>query len=139
LQIFPLPEEQADGTYDAVFFAHGIRHVQGALEAVNSLEPGDQLILDPEPSNKFDAYALKLMSSNSCVGYCPKYISKDLHRLLQAVPTSILVSAERINPVEAPVQFRLLCKLKADWPDGFIPFSDEEYQPLPEASLPASA
>jgi hypothetical protein len=140
LQIFPLPEKDQAGKYNAVFFAHGIRHVPGAPEAVANLHPGERLGLDPEPSNKFDAYALRLLSNDTCVGYCPKYINKDLHRLLKDVPESLRVEVERVNPLDAPVQFRLLCKLTSDWPDNFSPFSDEEYQGLSgQSSLPASA
>ncbi len=35
---------------------------------------------------------------------------------------------DRIHP--APIQQRLLCRLQACWPDDFIPFASQRYQPL---------
>ena len=45
------------------------------------------------------------------------------------VSETVHVTVERVNP-DAPLQFRLLCSLTADWPDSFQPCSDVLYEAL---------
>ncbi|MEA5576442.1 hypothetical protein [Anabaena sp. UHCC 0451] len=42
----------------------------------------------------------------------------------------VKVQVEKVNPVPAPLQLRLLCTLTAKWHDDFPPFSSQEYQPI---------
>jgi hypothetical protein len=42
----------------------------------------------------------------------------------------INLSVERVNR-DAPLQNRLLCRMRACWPDGFLPCSGEEFLPIP--------
>jgi HIRAN domain len=132
LQIFPEPEN-VDGKYVTHFFVHGIRHLPGALEAVEHLSPGTPLRVVHDAENAFDNLALKLLNDDVCIGYCPRYLNKDLHKLLASAPDKLSVQVERVNPQSTPIQFRLLCRLEAAWPNGFTPFSDPEYQPIQQA------
>ena len=47
----------------------------GARLAVDELEPGDEVTLEPEPENKYDAYAVKVLSGSVHIGYLPKELA----------------------------------------------------------------
>jgi hypothetical protein len=114
------------------FFSHGIRYLPPqAVETVDSLSPGDRLLLMPDPQNAFDRYALALRTASAAmiVGYCPRYLSRDFLTLLEAQPVATQVMVERVSR-DAPIQLRLLCSLTAPWPAQFQPCSEESYLPL---------
>lgn len=60
----------------AEFMIAGVRFRNNVPE----LDPDTSLIFIPEPDNKFDAYAVKIMATNSGVlhhmGYVPKHLSR---------------------------------------------------------------
>jgi hypothetical protein len=128
LEVFPCPQETTDEKYVVQFFAHGIRHVEGANEKVQTLNVGDRLILVHDDQNKFDSLALRLESDNTAVGYCPRYVNRDFHALLKTAEA--VVSVEFINPEPVPIQFRLLCQFSCSWPKGFVAFDYSEYKPI---------
>jgi len=136
LQIFPCPEPSSQNRYEIQFFAHGIRHIEGASERVGKLMPGDLLSLAPEPDNPADALALRVLADNSCLGYCPRYLNEDLHKLRKLVGDEIIVTAAKINPSAAPIQYRLLCQIDSPWPTGFRPFASETFEDLSESVTP---
>src|SRR6185437_12747543 len=129
LQIFPLPEPTSDGKYVLYFFAHGLRHIPGAVEAASKLSVGAELRIESEPSNPADALALKLLDGLVCVGYCPRFFTEDLHKLreLGATPRAFVA---RVNDESAPIQWRLLCKVVAEWRSGFQPLTGRQFQPI---------
>jgi HIRAN domain len=132
LAVFPCPERQADGTYVMHFFSHGIRYLPPpVIEAVDTLAPGDRLLLMPDPQNAFDrdALALRTASIAMIVGYCPRYLSRDFLTLLEANPETTYVIVERVSR-DAPIQLRLFCSLTAPWPAQFQPCAEESYLPL---------
>jgi HIRAN domain len=133
LMVFPRPEKSSDGTYHVFFFSHGLRYLpKYAVEAVNELHPGSRLFLMPDPQNRHDRHAVALRTDDpfQVVGYCPRYLSNDFLVLLtSATPDTPLVKVERVNH-GAPLQLRLLCSLRAPWPEGFEPCSGEEYEVL---------
>jgi hypothetical protein len=133
LMVFPRPEKSSDGTYDVHFFSHGLRYLpEYAVRAVEELHPGSRLFLMLDPQNRHDAYAVALRTDDpvTIVGYCPRYLSKDFLLLLKSrTPDTPQVMVERVNN-DAPLQLRLLCSLRAPWPDGFEPCSGEEYEVL---------
>ncbi|MBI4533429.1 MAG: DNA-binding protein [Candidatus Melainabacteria bacterium] len=129
LQVFPIPEPE-NGQYQIHFFAHGIRHCEGASKRIEGLSPGDPLQLVPELDNPQDPLAIKLVAEDSPIGYCPRFIVKDLHKLQRLCEKDIRVSVEKVNPAPTPVQFRLLCRLVSPWPNEFQPFSEEHYGAL---------
>lgn len=138
LEVFPEPEERADGSYHIHFFAHGLRHFPpSSIERAKELQPGDRLLLVRDFQNEHDRRALLLRTSEQTpgdihlLGFCPRYLLDDLLRLLEDDPEGARVEVERVNPPPAPVQFRLLCSLTMRWPEGFRPFSGPDYQPIP--------
>jgi hypothetical protein len=136
-EVFPCPEPDENGLYYIHFFAHGLRHLPpSATERINQLQNQEILYLANEFQNPYDNRALLLCTEDRhIVGYCPRYIVDDVFKLNNhKKPTKVRV--ERVNPVSAPLQLRLLCNITADWDDDFHPFSSQEYQPI-LADIPA--
>jgi len=65
----------------------------------------------------------------------PRYLARDVWQIAGGCdPDFINVTVARVNR-DAPLQQRLLCKMRACWPDGFVPCSDEDFQPIPQQVL----
>jgi hypothetical protein len=133
ITIFPRPTPRDDGRFYARFFSHGLSHFPESTRVrVASLRPGESLFLMPDPQNPKDrcALALRTEGPSTIVGYCPRYLNRDLLRLLSVLPgNEIDTTVERVNP-GAPIQFRLLCSVAATWPEDFVPCSSPEFEPL---------
>jgi HIRAN domain-containing protein len=133
LMVFPCPEPTPNGEYRSKFFAQGLRYLPDyVISAVNEIAPQSRLFLMPDPQNEHDrlAIALRIGDPMVLVGYCPRYLTEDVHYLLRvAGPGKIKVHAARINS-DAPIQLRLLCDLTSEWPSGFRPCSAEDFQVL---------
>ncbi len=136
LEIFPCPEPTDDHRYVVYFFSHGVRYLLPENHArFHSLQQGERLYLMKDIQNSADAMALLLRTGDpvSNVGYCPRYYCAEFGHLIDVVGAEkVIVTVERVNP-DAPMQFRLLCRLSAPWPANFAPCSMEEFQALPEA------
>ncbi|MBD2566404.1 HIRAN domain-containing protein [Anabaena lutea] len=137
-EVFPCPEPDENGLYKIHFFAHGLRHFPpSATERIHQLQTQEVLYLANEFQNPYDSRALLLCTKDHhIVGYCPRYIVDDVFKLNNKNSELLKVYVERINPVPAPLQLRLLCSLTAEWRDDFRPFSSQEYQPI-VADIPA--
>lgn len=140
-EVFPCPQQQADGTYHLHFFAHGLRHFPAAsAERTARLQPGETLLLMHDFQNPADPRALMLRTAEQepndihSVGFCPCYLLEDILDLLSQDSRTAQIAVERINPPPAPLQFRLLCSLTLRWPAGFQPFSGNVYQPIPQTA-----
>jgi hypothetical protein len=133
LELVPCPEPTPDGRYELHFFARGLRHLGAADQArAATLAPGERLYLLQDTQSTHDAMALLLRTEDpvSLVGYMPRYHCVDVSKLLAlAGAEAVTVSAERIN-LDAPIQYRLLCRLSAPWPAGFQPCAAEAFQPI---------
>lgn len=127
-ELFSAPEENG-GRYQVECFVHGLRHRPPEAEALAlTLQQGSPLVLEPEPENKSDRLAVKVLHERVHLGYVPRYLTKDMHRLL--VYGDVQARVELVNRPPVPVQFRILCSLNAPWPPGFRPLQDEEFQPI---------
>ena len=128
LCVFPHPEQNAQGEYVLYFLSHGLRYLdQTALQRIETLTEGDCLTLRHE-KNDHDDFALVLETHEPVkVGYCPRYLNRDLWEVLDKKGVKLFV--ERLNH-DAPLQFRLLCKAVFTLPAGFEVFSGGEYQVL---------
>jgi hypothetical protein len=132
LEIFPDPEPDEQGAYHIHFFAHGLRHFPETTHRfVQSLLVATPLRIVHDVQNPVDSRALILRTDDlQFVGYCPRYLTQDLFVLLNQFPHQVSVTVERVNLPPTPLQFRLLCNLTAQWPQGFHPFTAPDYQPL---------
>jgi len=140
LEIFPAPQPDNSGCFLIKFYLHGVRWMSpSAVERIQYLKPGESLGLLPDPCNQYDrnAVAVRTMEivGRHLIGYVPRYLAYDVRELcLSCEPNAIQLTVERVNP-NAPLQFRLLCRLRACWPNDFKPCSSELYQPIPESAL----
>ncbi len=129
-EVFPLPLPDEKGRYHVHFFAHGIQYLGSkAQDAAEALPANAPLFLMRDSQNPKDADALlmrtKLFVS---VGFCPRYLLKDVNDLLEREAKDVCVIVEQINPPPAPIQQRILCSLTAPWPKDFQPCNDEPFQ-----------
>ncbi len=149
LEVFPCPEKNDQGEYQVHFLVHGLSHMPStSADRVTQLQPGEPLLAMRDFQNPKDPDAIALRTAEKferdmyLVGYCPRYLGADFLKLLNW-NLSPKITVERVNPPPAPTQFRVLCKSVARWPEGFRPFTTDEYQPLvplgamtPRISLP---
>jgi hypothetical protein len=136
-EVFPYPEKNQEGNFAINFFIHGLRYMpQCSQDYIANLKTEEPLFLIRDCQNPSDDNALLLRTENNLnLGYCPRYLTKDIINLLEINPQSVEVVVKKINLPPAPIQLRLLCSLTAPWYDHFSPFSDEIYQPITENSL----
>ena len=131
-EVFPLPEPDEKGRYHVHFFAHGLRHLTDeAQTTADRLQVNDALFLMRDFQNPKDSDALLMRTERSVpVGFCPRYLLKDVNTLLQRGPKEVRVLVEQVNQPPAPIQQRILCSLTAPWPPDFRPCSDDRFQPI---------
>src|SRR5207249_5706550 len=91
-----------------------------------------------DPMNEFDPYAVAVRTSDRkdryLIGYVPRYLARDVQRLLsECEPRVIELVVERVNR-GAPLQQRLLCRMRACWPEGFQPCGDPAFLPIPSGA-----
>ena len=113
--VFPGPEKSSDGKYHVRFFSHGLRYLFPAvLQFIDEhLRPLAQLLLTLDSQKPHDPSAVALRTTEPAlhVGYCPRFLTADVHHLLQTVPATVHVAVERVNR-DTPRQLRLLCSLR---------------------------
>ena len=133
IETFPCPVPDSRGCYVNTFFLHGIRWMPPhSVERLADLRPNERLFLMPDPCNPADpnAVAVRTESQRTLIGYVPRYLARDVRFLLSECDhNSVELCVERVNR-EAPLQQRLLCRLRTCWPDGFRPCADESFQPI---------
>ena len=131
VEVFAHPERTADGVLTTLFFARGIRHIEGADAAVAEVAAGDTLDLVDEPDNPVNAKAMLLNSrTGGRVGWVPDYLVTTIHELREVADADVRIVAEHVNGPDAAPHMRLLCRLSAPWPDGYEPLSAPEFQPI---------
>lgn len=132
LELIPCPTP-TEGRYEVFFFCRGLRHLsQDSQTRALALVPGERLYLAQDIQNSSDESALFVRTGDpvTVVGYAPRYYSADFTKLMKLVgPGEVHVQVERVNP-EAPIQYRVLCKLTAPWPADFAPCETGLFQPL---------
>jgi len=134
IEMFPCPAPDSAGCYVNKFFLHGLRRMPApAQERINQLESGEELYLMPDFFNPNDSQAVALRPAKGdrfMIGYVPRYLARDVWKLLQACIPDIKILVERVNK-DAPLQQRLLCRMKGCWPNDFRPCDGEEFRPIP--------
>jgi hypothetical protein len=134
-ELIPMPAPSAAGRYEAYVFVRGVSHLPTASqERANSLSVGDQLFAMADLQNPHDGTALLLRTGDpiSVIGYVPKFYSHDLSEIItKSSPSEVKITVERVNP-QAPAQYRVLCKISAAWPEGFVPCSIGAFEPYVE-------
>lgn len=113
LQIFKKIDVDSDGNFEHFFFLHGLGYLNSLANArVSELKPGQILRLCLDLQNEYDGDAVVVRADkpDEIVGYCPRYLSNDIKKMLLDDPKSITLTVEKISD-DAPHNYRLLCKL----------------------------
>jgi len=110
---------------------HGLQHREPeAVERAERLHEGEPLRIESDPNNVADSLAVKTLTDDEQprhIGFLPRYLNADVHHLgLHTVRATVA----RVNPRPVPLQFRVLVRLVAPWPEDFRAFSDSAFQPL---------
>ena len=131
LQLYPVPQPTAEGTYELYFFCHGIRHVNvSAIIEVGKLKSGERLYPMYDVQNPADPFAVALRTGGDAamIGYVPSFFARDFKAILDSgVDNKAHVLVHQLND-EAPIQLRLLCMIKAMWPKDFVPFAHSDFR-----------
>jgi hypothetical protein len=139
IEVFPCPVPDFQGCYFNKFFLHGIRWMApSVIERIGRLNPGEPLKLMLDLQNSFDphAVAVRTEAERMQIGYVPRYFAHDIKQLVEQCDIDfITLSVDRVNH-DAPLQNRLLCRMRACWPSTFQPCSGEDFSPIP-AGVPA--
>jgi HIRAN domain len=139
VEVFPYPAPDADGCYLNKFFLHGIRWLPPtAVERISTLRAGERLRMMLDVQNEHDpkAVAVRTEPEPMMLGYVPRYLARDVWQLKEHCDLrGVELFVDRVN-ADAPLQNRVLCRMRAPRPAGFQPCSDEDFAPIP-AALPA--
>ncbi len=134
VEVFPCPEPDAEGCYFNKFFLHGIRWMAPeVVERINGLAEGELLKFMPDSQNDYDPWAVAVRTAESrmLLGYVPRYLAQDVHQLAWDCDSDIIeLHVARVNR-DAPLQNRVLIRMRACWPAGFEPCSGEDFAPIP--------
>jgi hypothetical protein len=132
IEVFAPPTRSTDGNLATLFFVRGIRHRDGASEALAGVQAGGFLELRDEPDNAYNPQAVLVRTpEGKDVGWVPDYLVDMLHDLRDLVgEEAVSVLAEHINPPDVAPSMRLICRLAAPWPDHYEPFTGPEFQPI---------
>jgi hypothetical protein len=148
LQLLPEPTIVGD-MLSYLFLVNGVRHVHEETlypdsrelhvtndqveAALASLRQGAALSLVSEPRNPKNPLAIMVLKPSSVpVGWVPDLLLDDLHRLMASA--HVAVTAEHINPPDAPPHIRLLARLTASPARDFRFFTGAKWQRLAEVS-----
>jgi hypothetical protein len=111
-------------------FVRAVRHVEGAEQAIASLVPREDLLIERDVASQLDVRGLLLRRSDRArVGFVPHALTEDLRNLMDR-RSRVEVTVARINPPPAPVHQRLLVAFRAEHKDGFQPLSGPRYKPI---------
>lgn len=150
IELFPCPEPDGVGCYLGKFFLHGLRYMPDSAKVrVLSLQQDEPLYPMLDLCNPAGRNMVALRTDNAdrlMLGYVPRYLAHTISKLVRGygpeflcaldpswVPglcPGIQIFTDLVNR-DAPLQQRLLCRLRACWPEGFRPCSGEEFQPIP--------
>ncbi|MCY3585817.1 MAG: hypothetical protein F4117_03645 [Acidimicrobiales bacterium] len=129
VEVFAHPVRNDADELTMLFFLRGVRHLEGALEAVADVRRGDLLQLADEPTNPVNSRAIVICSrTGRGIGWLPDCLVDTVHEL-RDLEALITVTAEHVNPESAPLHMRVLCRLRAPWPEGYEPLTGPDYQP----------
>ena len=134
IEVFPCPRPDSSGCCLNKFFLHGVRHMAtDAIRRISGLQKDERIILEPEPSNNYDANAMAVwtLDRSHKIGYVPRYLAHEVRRLNEECRSDIVsLAVERVNS-DAPLQQRVLCRMRACWLEGFQPCNTDDFVPIP--------
>lgn len=134
IEVFPCPQPDGEGCFFNKFFLHGIRWLaDAAISRIAALQPDEPLKMMFDIQNEYDpqAVSVRTEADRTLIGYFPRYLARDALKLVRHCgPKAVEVTIERVNR-DAPLQNRVLCRMQACWPVGFVPCEGEDFEPIP--------
>lgn len=133
MEVFSPPTETADGTSEMHILVRGVRHVEGAEEAIENLCTGQRLLVLRDEQNPHGTHAklLRTDGGTKLVGYLPDYLAQALDLRDEAGLSDLFVTVEKVNPPPAPLHHRLLCRVT--FPTSGVLFKGATTRPLAPA------
>jgi hypothetical protein len=131
LEVFPKLIKRPDGSVQARFFLHGLRHVAAsAQQRAKALETGEALRVAIEVNNPATGFAIQFQTHDGhMIGWAPRYLVDDLCQgLLQS--TDVRASVRRINSADAPLARQVLIELHCGVPESYEPMASSDYRVL---------
>lgn len=117
VQVFPVPEVEADGATTCMFLVHGVRYCNGGQ--VPPLMPGHEVQLRDEPTNPKNPLAVQVVTDGSPFGWVPDLLL-DYVREVRGCGNA-RVTVQHVNGPEAPPHLRVLLRLHGALPVGRRP------------------
>lgn len=116
LQLFSLPEPLPDGRAQDKFFVHGVRHLIGASDRIDTLDPGQGLDVIDDASNVVDSRALIVAADGTKLGWVPGPLLSYVHSLRNS--EGWRCTAVQTNPASSGSHQRLLVQVEGTYPAG---------------------
>ena len=82
------------------FYVAGVQHHQWR-SVIDEMEEGHQLMLVPEPSNKFDPNAVRIVYNKVMIGYVPKKFSAEIASMID-IGEDYVCKVEKLNKQAKP-------------------------------------
>ncbi|WP_236737206.1 hypothetical protein [Mycolicibacterium llatzerense] len=111
IELVSLPRfDRTAGETSAHFLAHGVRH-RGveASDRITTLSAGHSLGLEIDPTNSFNAQAIKIVDRGMHLGFVPDPLLDYVHSVIASGAYDLTVV--RANPAETHPHLRLLLRL----------------------------
>jgi hypothetical protein len=138
VEVFPCPVPDQYIAYINKFFMHGMGWFSPlGIDRASRLVEGERLKLMFDFQNDHDprAVAVRTEDDRLMIGYIPRYLAHDVWRLCgDCSGDGIELKVMKVN-ASAPLEQRVLCDLRACWPDGFRPCEGELFEPIPQEVL----
>ena len=133
-EVFPPIEPDPDGGFRTQLMLHGLRHTNShAIEAVQSLQPGNELRVAVELNNPVATHAILVYTQDYYVlGWLPRYVAEGIHRGGNWTVADARASIARVSP-DAPLSHQVLLDFRGRLPPGVNPMRDlQQYRPIVE-------
>ena len=117
IQLLPTPSV-VNGHTSCVFLVHGVRYLDGAADAIDQLQPGDELALEPEPNNPIDPNAVLVTQDGTRLGWVPNPLLSYVRAVMRSADARLTVV--RANSRELGHHMRLLVRIEGTLPEGFV-------------------
>ena len=91
------------------FFIAGVqfRPKEDISQALKGMKVGDILTLDPEPTNRFDPNAVRILKDDNFLGFVPKKFSAEVSAMLEVYTTVECV----VEEIDLKAKFWEMCKV----------------------------
>lgn len=124
VQVFPVPEVNADGSTSCMFLVHGVRYCnEGRLPP---LDLGHEVRLSDEPTNPKNPLAVQVVVNGAPIGWVPDLLLEYV-REVRAFG-ECRVNVQHVNGPEAPPHLRILLNLQGVLPVGRHPMTGPAWQ-----------